>query len=118
VEKKFWVGIGRVSLFFRQARSLKDKRSVLQKLKQKLRNEGFSVTECGYQEDMKRAFLGFSYVASSSQHLEMVFDKAADLLLGNFEVVRKSKEVLEFELEAGINEDDLMRSQLGDRDDP
>ncbi|NBT60055.1 DUF503 family protein, partial [bacterium] len=67
MEEKLFVGVGRISLFFRQARNLKDKRSVVQSLKQKLRNDGWSVVEVGHQNDFKKAFLGFTYTASSSQ---------------------------------------------------
>lgn len=116
MQDRFFVGVGRVSLFFRQSRSLKDKRSGLQSVKQKLRNEGWSVVEVGHQEDFKKALLGFSYCAASPTQLDQAFDKAAGFLLGNFEVIRKSKEVLEFDMDASLDENLLMRSQLGDID--
>ena len=117
MEDKLYIGVGRLSLFFRQARNLKDKRSVLQGLKQKLRNEGWSVVEVGHQNEIKSAFLGLSYSSSSLSQVDRAFDKAAELLLGNFEVVRKSKEILEFETGPSIDEFNLTRAQLGDLDD-
>lgn len=117
MNEKLFVGIARVSLFFRQSRNLKDKRGGLQSLKQKLRNEGWSVVEVGHQNDFKRAFLGFSYVASSAHALNQAFDKAASFLIGNFEVVRKSREVLEFEGDPLFDDSNLTRSILGDVDD-
>lgn len=114
---KLFVGVGRVSLFFRQSRNLKDKRSVLQSLKQKLRNEGFSVVEVGNQEEIKKGFLGFSYTGQSLSQVDTAFDKAASFLLGNFEVVGKSKEVLEFECDTHFDDSQLTRSLLGDVDD-
>lgn len=117
MEEKLFIGVGRLSLFFRQARTLKDKRNVLQGLKQKLRNEGWSVVEVGHQDEVKTAFLGFSYAAKSHHQVDSAFDKAAQLLLGNFEVVRKSKEILEFETDPSIDESSLVRTQLGDIDD-
>jgi len=117
MDDKLFVGIARVSLFFRQARSLKDKRGVLQSLKQKLRNEGWSVVEVGHQNDFKRAFIGFSYVASSSHSLDLAFDKASSFLLGNFEVVSKTREILEFEADPSFDDSTLTRSILGDVDD-
>jgi len=117
MEEKLFVGVGRISLFFRQARNLKDKRSVVQSLKQKLRNDGWSVVEVGHQNDFKKAFLGFTYTASSSQALEQAFSKLSPLFLGNFEIVRKSKEILEFEGDPSFDESLLTRSLLGDTDD-
>jgi len=117
MSEKLFVGIGRVSLFFRQARNLKDKRSVLQSLKQKLRNEGFSVVEVGHQEEVKKGFLGFSFAANNLSQLDAAFDKAADFLLGNFEVVNKSKKVVELECNSEFDDSQLTRSLLGDIDD-
>lgn len=117
MEDKLFVGIGRVSLFFRQARNLKDKRAVLQSLKQRLRNKGWSVVEVGHQDDFKRAFLGFSYASSSAAGLDQAFNEAAEFLIGRFEVVRKSKEVLEFEGDSLFDDSMLTRSILGDIDD-
>ncbi|NBX76292.1 MAG: DUF503 domain-containing protein [Proteobacteria bacterium] len=117
MDDKFFVGIARISLFFRQSRSLKDKRSVLQSLKQKLRNEGWSVVEVGHQDDFKRAFLGFSYVASSAHALDLAFDKVSGHLIGNFEVVSKTRELLEFEADPSFDDSSLTRSILGDVDD-
>lgn len=117
MEDKLFVGIARVSFFFRQARNLKDKRSALQSIKQKLRNEGWSVVEVGHQNDFKKGFLGFSYVASSAHALELAFDKAATFLLGNFEIVRKTKEIQEFPGDPSFDESMLTRSLLGDVDD-
>jgi len=117
MEKKLFVGVGRLSLFFRQARSLKDKRNVIQSLKQKLRNEGWSVVEISHEDDPKRAFLGCTYAAASYGGLESAFEKASFHFLGNFEVVQKSKEILEFEIDGVIDESKLTRSVLGDRDE-
>lgn len=116
MQERFFVGVGRVSLFFRQSRSLKDKRSGLQSVKQKLRNEGWSVVEVGHHDDFKKALLGFSYCAASPSQLDQAFDKAASFLLGNFEVIRKSKEILEFGMDSPLDESLLVRSQLGDVD--
>jgi uncharacterized protein YlxP (DUF503 family) len=117
MDEKLFVGIARVSLFFRQSRGLKDKRSVLQSLKQRLRNEGWSLVEVGHKDDCKRAFLGFSYVASSAHALELAFDKVSGLLMGNFEVVGKTREILEFEADLSFDDSTLTRSILGDVDD-
>ncbi|MFM8270312.1 MAG: DUF503 domain-containing protein [Pseudomonadota bacterium] len=117
MEDKLFVGIARVSLFFRQSRNLKDKRAVLQSLKQKLRNKGWSVVEVGHQDDFKKAFLGFSYVASSAHAMEQAFNEAADVLIGRFEVVRKTREILELEGDPLFDDSMLTRSVLGDVDD-
>jgi len=96
MEEKLFIGVGRVSFYFRQARNLKDRRSVLQRIKQRLRNEGWSVVEISFSEDFKRAFLGFCYASSSVSQLNNAFQKASDLFIGNFEILQKEKDSLEF----------------------
>lgn len=96
MEEKLFVGVGRVGFYFRQARSLKDKRSILQRIKQRLRNEGWSVVELSFSDDFKRGFLGFCYASSSATHLDNAFQKASELFIGNFEIFQKEKDSLEF----------------------
>lgn len=117
MSEKLFVGVGRLSLFFRQARNLKDKRNQLQSLKQKLRNQGWSVSEVGHTEDPKRGFLGFVYTGNSHHQVELAFEQVLGLLIGNFEVVRKTKEILEFDADPTFDDSLLARSLLGDTDE-
>lgn len=96
MESSLFVGVGQLDLLMRHSRSLKDKRQVLQSLKVQFRNHGFSVVELGPLDDFKQGSLGLSYAASSHQQVEEAFDKAARLLVGEFQVVRKQKEILDF----------------------
>jgi len=96
MEEKLFIGVGRVGFYFRQARSLKDKRSILQGIKQRLKNEGWSVVEVSCTDDFKRGFLGFCYASTSPVQLDNAFQKVSELFIGNFEIVLKEKDSLEF----------------------
>ena len=63
-------GTLRVRLLLREARSLKDKRQVVQSIKTRVRN-GFnvSVAEVEAQENRQVAVLGFAMVGNEASHL-------------------------------------------------
>ena len=82
-----YVSINRARLHLRYAQSLKDKRQVIRSLKQKLRNNGFSVVECGDQDNPKCATLGFCYAGSSYAQAEKEQNAAKQLFMGEFEVL-------------------------------
>lgn len=90
------VGICHVTMFLRFSRSLKDKRQILLSLKQKLRNEGFSVAELGYTDSPKSGSLGFTYVGSDAAYVDRVLDEALRLFVGNCEVVNVERDVFDY----------------------
>lgn len=90
------VGVCHVSLLLRYARSLKDKRRVVASLTQKLRNQGFSVTECAYADNPKQASLGFAYVASSASAVRQALDDAERLFIGDFEVLSRNDDIFDY----------------------
>lgn len=91
------VGIGQLVLRLRHCRSLKDKRSVVQGLVQKLRNGGWSVVEWGTQDNLKLAQIGMVFAAPTAADLQERFYQVDRLLLGDFEVMSFDKEELNAE---------------------
>ena len=87
------VGVAQVSLYFRHAQSLKDKRQVLRGVIQKLKNQGFSVTESGHPDSAKQGSVAFAYVSTSANHVEKcigdglrLFDHGCEVLSSNYDV--------------------------------
>ncbi|HEX7878069.1 MAG TPA: DUF503 domain-containing protein [Candidatus Eisenbacteria bacterium] len=66
----FFVGVVRVELFIPQSRSLKDKRSVLHGVKDRLKALNAAVAEVDGQDLWQRATLAVSLVSSDSGWIE------------------------------------------------
>jgi uncharacterized protein YlxP (DUF503 family) len=65
-----------VDLHLAEARSLKDKRSVVKSLVDGSRRRyGVAAAEVGFQEQWQRSMLGFAVVASSERHATEVIDE-------------------------------------------
>lgn len=94
--EQLFIGVGQVSLFLRQSRSLKDKRSVVKSLIQKLKNEGFSVTECAHSEQTKRASLGFTFAGNSHDFVKTKMDETSRILIGDFEILRNQHDIFDY----------------------
>ena len=70
------VGIVYLELFIPQAGSLKEKRSVLCSLKQKIRKKfNVSITEVEYLDKWQRAALGVGIVNTERAHLDSVLSE-------------------------------------------
>ena len=93
---KIFVAVGHLSLLLRHARGLKDKRQVVQSLTQKLRNLGFSVTESEFQDEPKRAGIGYGFVGSSHAQAMKALDDAERLFVGDFEVIEVKRELVDY----------------------
>ncbi|MCB0404619.1 MAG: DUF503 family protein [Bdellovibrionales bacterium] len=108
-KESLFVGIGRVSVRFRHSRSLKDKRHSLKSVKQKLTNMGFSVSECGYQDNPKLGLLGYAIAGNQSGEVNKLLDSADDLILQELEVLQKDRDVMDygFEKDEGVLEENL-----------
>jgi uncharacterized protein YlxP (DUF503 family) len=101
---EFVVGVGRVTLHLRHAQSLKDKRRAVQSLIQKLRNEGFSVTESAYADDPKRGSVGYSFAGSSPSFVRRKLEEVDRLLIGEYTVVEHQRDVLDYGSEDAFTE--------------
>ena len=75
------VGVCQVHVFLRHARSFKDKQQIFRSLKQKLRNQGFSVTELAC-ENKKFGTLGFVYAGKDYATVENTLKEGLKLFLG------------------------------------
>ncbi len=94
-----FVGTGYVALFIRGARTLKDRRSITQGIMQKLKNEGFSVTEMSFGENVQRTAVAFSFIGNSYSFVEEKFDKAIRLFEGPYYLVAKKKEIVQWSVD-------------------
>lgn len=65
------VGTLRVRFILRQSRSLKDKRQVVNSIKDRLRNSfNISVAEVDLMDDRQQAVLGIAMVSNETAHLQ------------------------------------------------
>lgn len=108
------VGVGRIHLRLRHARSLKDKRKVMQGLIQRMRNLGCSVTEAASQDSPKVGSIGFAFAGSSVSQVEDRFSEVGRLLLGDFEVLSYEREFVGYD----ADEPELDPDNILDDKDP
>lgn len=77
------VGVMTVELALREAQTLKDKRRVLQSLKQRLHQTfNVSVAEVDFNDMPKRSRLGIALVCNESRPIHTQFDRMIDLVRG------------------------------------
>ena len=77
------IGTLRLSLFLRQARSLKDKRSVVKSFKDRLRARfNVSVAEIEHQDVIQTACLAAAVVGGDRRHLQSSLDKIINFARG------------------------------------
>jgi len=75
------VGTLEVRLLLREARTLKDKRQVVQSIKDRLRQEfNVSVAEVEHQDNRQLAVLGLAMVSSETHHLKTTLGKIVEAL--------------------------------------
>jgi uncharacterized protein YlxP (DUF503 family) len=75
------VGSLRVRLLLREARSLKDKRQVLQSIKDQLRNHfNVSVAEVEAQDNRQLAVLGVAMVSNETAHVQRTLAQVVQAL--------------------------------------
>lgn len=82
------------------ARSLKDKRTVVRKIKDRAAaKHHVRVAEVGGQDTWQRAVLGFAVVSADRAHVESVVDGVIRFVrgLGVANVISEKREVLQFE---------------------
>jgi hypothetical protein len=61
--------------------SLKEKRSIIQKVKQRTKNKfNISIAEVDYQNDWNKVGLGISIVSSDSKHSNRIINKVIDFI--------------------------------------
>jgi len=91
------IALGLVELHLPDAASLKDKRHVLQGLKEKVRAKfEVAVAEVDHQDVWQRATLAVAYVSADARHANTVVSKALDYIEDTVEgqVLDTSVEIL------------------------
>jgi uncharacterized protein len=94
-----FIGVARFELFIPASASLKDKRQVLRKVTQVVRNKfNVSIAEVDHQDLWQRAALGVSCVAESIGHCRKVLQEVEKTVgraaIGGAEIVDRSLEVV------------------------
>jgi uncharacterized protein YlxP (DUF503 family) len=91
------VGVCTIELFLSDSRSLKDKRRVLLRLKDRLHGQfNLSVAEVDGQDLWQKAVLGLACVSNEGRHANQVLDQALNLIRNDpaVELVQSKVELL------------------------
>jgi uncharacterized protein YlxP (DUF503 family) len=91
-----FVGVGQVTIYLRQAQTLKDRRQIMAGIVQKLRNESFSVTDCSDGEDAKRGRIGFTYAGHDYENVKKQLEEAKNNFFGDFYVVSDNQDIFDY----------------------
>ncbi len=92
-----YIGILKIDIHVPYARSLKEKRQVVKKITDNLRNRfPASVAEVDYMDMWQRAMIGVSLVSSDHKKLESIIDKISLFLETNFDcqIAEIEKEII------------------------
>lgn len=88
------VGVLVVDLYIAESNSLKEKRSVLKRLKNRIRNKfNVSVAELGDHDIWRRAKIGIAHLSTNGKFSGQELQKVAKFLESDFQV-----EVLDYEM--------------------
>lgn len=94
-----YIGVVKAELRIRQARGLKDKRKIVQSLRARLKNLGFSVCEIDPQDSPKSGDIGFCYCGSNYEQVKQTLAQSERLFIGDFDLVSFDQEVIDFAYE-------------------
>ncbi len=98
-----YVGIAKISLVIGDSHSLKDKRMVLRRIKDRVRERiGVIVNEVGAQDTWQRAELGCAVVSGDRAKAQELLDEVARVAMaaGGAQIVAIAKDVITYEGEA------------------
>ena len=88
------VGVLVVDIYIPESNSLKEKRSILKRLKDRIRNKfNVSVSEIDEHDIWRRARIGVAHVSSNGKFTGQELEKVAKFLENDFQV-----EVLDYEM--------------------
>jgi uncharacterized protein YlxP (DUF503 family) len=91
------VGVGTIELHIPEAQSLKDKRSVVRSVVQRVQNQfHISVAEVDSLDLLQKATIGFAVVTNDSRLADSILSKVVDAVEGYYlaEVTKTALEVL------------------------
>ena len=91
------VGIARLTLFIPDSQSLKQKRMVLRRVKDRTRNKfNVAIAEVEENDVWQRAVLGLAVVGNERRFVESALDEVVRFVRGEAEVVNAEREVQTF----------------------
>jgi hypothetical protein len=91
------VAIARVTLFLGEAHSLKEKRMVLRRIKDLVRNKfNASIAQVSEDDRWQRAVLGVALVGSDRRFAESALDEVLRFIRGHVQVSNEEKELQTF----------------------
>jgi len=91
------VAIARVTLFLGGSHSLKEKRMVMRKIKDLVRNKfNVSISEVSENDRWQRAVLGLTLVGSDRKFVESSLDEVLKFIRGHVQVSNEEKELQSF----------------------
>ncbi len=101
------VGIARLTLFIPASHSLKDKRMVLRRVKDRIRNKfNAAIAEVEENDVWQRGVLGLAVVGNDRRFVESQLDEVVRFVRGQVEVTNAERELQTFN-------DDLAENDLG-----
>ncbi len=91
------VGIARITLYLAGSHSLKEKRMVVRRVKDLVRDKfNVSIAEVGENDIWQRAVLGIVLVGNESRHVESSLDEVLRFVRGKAEVTGEERELQTF----------------------
>jgi hypothetical protein len=88
------VGIARLTLFLPEAHSLKEKRMVLRRVKDRARHKfNLAIAEVGDNDVWQRALLGVAVLGSGRRFVESALDEVVRFVRGEAEVTNVEREI-------------------------
>ena len=76
-DESIWIGMVRLSVRIPGSRSLKDKRRVVNQMRDRLKKRhGFSVAEVGHLQDKSRAIMTVVMVSNDAKNIQSALDSA------------------------------------------
>jgi uncharacterized protein YlxP (DUF503 family) len=91
------IGVARVTLFVAGSHSLKEKRSVIRRLKDLVTQKfNVSIAEVGSNDVWQRAVVGLALVGNERRFVESQLDEVLSFIRGKAEVLDETKELESF----------------------
>jgi uncharacterized protein len=88
------VGIARLALFLPEAHSLKEKRMVLRRVKDRAQQKfNLAIAEVGDNDVWQRALLGIAVLGSGRRFVESALDEVVRFVRGEVEVTNVEREI-------------------------
>jgi len=96
-DRTMTVGIARLTLFLAEAHSLKEKRMVLRRVKDRAQQKfNLAIAEVGDNDLWQRALLGVAVIGGERRFVESALDEVVRFIRGEAEVTDVEREILTF----------------------